>query len=62
MKRVLAFTIAVVASMTMIAGGTQPVMTVEKVYILFYKLLYPAVFLGFKPSGQIGFIIVKAFG
>ena len=29
MKRVLAFTIAVVASMTMIAGGTQPVMTAQ---------------------------------
>ena len=29
MKRVLAFTIAVVASMTMLAGGTQPVMTAQ---------------------------------
>ena len=35
---------------------------IEKVYILFYKPLYPAVFLCFKPNGQIGFVIVKSFG
>ena len=35
---------------------------VEKVYILFYKPLYPAVILCFNPIGQIGFVIVKAFG